>query len=116
MATIFGETKFFDILVNYSAEISYESKISSKSLYLARFSRYKAFLCFAIFVKNSKIQNGHHFWRDKIFENWVYYSAEISYGSKILSKLLHLARFSKKNLKNFINGRHFWGEKFFFEN
>ena len=26
-----------------------------------------AFLCFAIFAKNSKIQNGRHFWRDKIF-------------------------------------------------
>ena len=27
----------------------------------------QAFLCFAIFAKNSKIQNGRHFWRDKIF-------------------------------------------------
>ena len=26
-----------------------------------------AFLCFAIFAKNSKIQNGRHFWRDKNF-------------------------------------------------
>ena len=25
----------------------------------------QAFLCFAIFTKNSKIQNGCHFWRDK---------------------------------------------------
>ena len=25
----------------------------------------QAFLCFAIFVKNSKIQNGRHIWRDK---------------------------------------------------
>ena len=101
-------------------------------------------------MKNSKIQNGRHFWRDKIFlkigmatlqiypvgqkfrrnrsilqgfrdisifvfcnfcenfenskwppflarqklfENWKMYSAEISCGSKILSKLLYLARF-----------------------
>ena len=36
----------------------------------------QAFLCFAIFEKNSKIQNGRHFWRDSIFfENWVDYSA-----------------------------------------
>ena len=27
----------------------------------------KAFLCFAIFAKTLKIQNGFHFWRDKIF-------------------------------------------------
>ena len=111
-----------------------------------------AFLCFAIFAKNSKIQNGRHFWRDKFFlkigmatlqiypvgqkfrrnrsilqgfqdisifmfcnfcekfenskwppvlarqkffENWAKYSAEISCGSKILSKLLYLARFSR---------------------
>ena len=26
-----------------------------------------AFLSFAIFAKNSKIQNGRHFWQDKIF-------------------------------------------------
>ena len=26
-----------------------------------------AFLCFAIFAKNSKIQNGRHFWQDKFF-------------------------------------------------
>ena len=25
----------------------------------------QAFLCFATFAKNLKIQNGHHFWRDK---------------------------------------------------
>ena len=31
--------------------------------------------------------------RQKFFENWEKYSAEISCGSKILSKLLYLARF-----------------------
>ena len=111
-----------------------------------------AFLCFAIFAKNSKIQNGRHFWRDKIFlkigmatlqiypvgqkfrrnrsilqgfrdisifmfcnfcekfenskwppflarqkffQNWDNYSAEIPCGSKISSKSLYLARFSR---------------------
>ena len=58
--------KFFQNWDNYSAEIPCGSKISSKSLYLARFSRYKYF-CVAIFAKISKIQNGRHFWRDKIF-------------------------------------------------
>ena len=107
----------------YSAEIPCGSKISSKSLYLAGFSRYKhfyvlqflrkirkfkmaaifgetnffcklgqllcrdtlrvknfveialsstvfeiqAFLCFAIFAKISKIQNGRHFGRENFF-------------------------------------------------
>ena len=57
---------FFQNWDNYSAEIPCGSKISPKSLYLAQFSRYKH-LCFAIFMKISKIQNGRHFWRDKIF-------------------------------------------------
>ena len=58
--------KFFQNWDNYSAEIPCRSKILSKSLYLALFSRYKH-LCFAIFAKISKIQNGRHFGRDKIF-------------------------------------------------
>ena len=58
--------KFFQNWDNYSAEIPCGSKISSKSLYLARFSRYKHF-CFAIFAKISKIQNGRHFGRAKNF-------------------------------------------------
>ena len=34
----------------------------------------EAILCFAIFGKNSKIQNGRHFWgRGKCFENWQEY-------------------------------------------
>ena len=50
-----------------SAKIPCGSKISSKSLYLARFSRYKHFYVLQFFAKNSKIQHGRHFWRDKIF-------------------------------------------------
>ena len=58
--------KCFENWDGYSAEIPCESNILSKSLYLAQFLRYKHF-CFAIFVKNSKIQNGRHFGRDKNF-------------------------------------------------
>ena len=43
MAAILGKTKFFENWDSCSAEISCESKISWKSLYLARFSRYKHF-------------------------------------------------------------------------
>ena len=32
-----------------------------------KFCRNRSSLCFAIFAKNLKIQNGRHFWRDKIF-------------------------------------------------
>ena len=120
----------------------------------------QAFLCFAIFAKNSKIQNGRHFWRDKIFlklgmatlqiypvgqkfrrnrsilqgfrditifmfcnfcekfenskwppflarqkffQNLDNYSAEIPCGSKISSKSLYLARFSRYKLFVFCN-------------
>ena len=74
----------------HCADIPCRSKILSKLLYLARFSRYK--LCFAIFAKNSK-------WppfleRQKFFKNCDGYSAEIPCGPKILSKSLYLARFS----------------------
>ena len=43
MAAIFGKTKFFENWHGYSAEIPCGLKIFLKSLYLARFSRYKDF-------------------------------------------------------------------------
>ena len=53
-------------------------------------------LYFAIFGKNSKIQNGRHFWGGEIFfENWHGYSAEIPCGSKISTKSLYLTRFRR---------------------
>ena len=91
MAAILGETKIFENWDGYSAEIPCGSKISSKSLYLAWFSRYKHF-CVLQFLR--KIQNGRHFGQDKIFfENWDGHSAEIPCGAKISSKSLYLARF-----------------------
>ena len=89
--------KFFENWDSYSAEIPPGSKIWSKLLYLAQFSRYKHFCVLQIL---RKIRNGRHFWRNKIFfENWDSYSAEIPCGSKISSKLklLYLARFSRYN-------------------
>ena len=47
-------------------------------------------LCFAIFGKNSKIQNGRHFWGGK--KNWQEHNFQIPCGSKILPKSLYLAR------------------------
>ena len=68
MATILGETKFFLKLGYYCADIPCGPKILSKLLYLfSRYKRFFFFFCFPIFAKNLKIQNGRHFWRDKIF-------------------------------------------------
>ena len=49
-------------------------------------------LCYAIFGKNSKIQNGRHFWGgENFFENCQEYIAQIPCGSKISMKSLYLA-------------------------
>ena len=89
----FGRDNFFLKIVMATLQIPCGSKISSKSLYLARFSRYKHF-CVLQFLR--KIQNGRHFGREKNFlKYWDGHSGEIPCGSKILSKLLYLARFSR---------------------
>ena len=84
---------FFQNWDNYSAEIPCGSKISSKSLYLARFWRYKHFCVLQFLRKFRKFKWLPFLARQKFFENWEKYSADISCGSKILSKLLYLARF-----------------------
>ena len=97
MAGIFGEIKiFFKIgITTLQRYIPCGSKISSKSLYLARFSRYKHF-CVLQFLRKFRKFKWPPFWaREKFFENWENYSAEIPCGSKISSKSLYLARFSR---------------------
>ena len=121
---LLARQNFFENWHGYSADIPCSSKISSKSLYLAGFSRYKHFYVLQFLRKNSKIQNGRHFWRDKIFfQNWDNYSAEIPCGSKISSKSLYLARFSRykhfcvlqflRKISKIQNGRHFGRDKNF---
>ena len=95
MAAIFGQRNFFQNWDNYSAEIPCGSKISSKSLYLARFSRYKHFYVLQFCEKFENSKWPPFFARQKIFQNWDDYSAEIPCGSKISSKSLYLARFSR---------------------
>ena len=52
----------------------------------------EANLCFAIFGKNLKIQNGRHFWEGENFlKNCQKYNAQLPCGSKILTKSLYLA-------------------------
>ena len=87
---------FFQNWDKYSAEIPYGSKISSKSLYLARFSRYKHFSVLQFLRKIRKFKMAAIFGEiNFFFENWDNYSAEIPCGSKISSKSLYLAWFSR---------------------
>ena len=116
--------KFFENWEKYSTEISCGSKILSKLLYLARFLRYKHFCVLQFFAKISKIQNGRHFGRDKNFlKIGKNYSAEIPCGSKISSKSLYLAGFSRykhfyvlqflRNIRKFKMAAIFGETKFF---
>ena len=57
MAGIFAETNFFENADGYSAEIPCGSKISLKTLYLARFSRYKHFCVLQFLQKKKKNEN-----------------------------------------------------------
>ena len=85
----------------------------------------EANLCFAIFGKNSKIQNGRHFWGGENFWKiaeiivhsldtlWVENFDEIalSHTVKEIEGNLCFAIFGKNS--QIQNGRHFWGgEKF----
>ena len=68
MAAIFDDKFFFfENWDGYSPEIPCGSKISSKSLYIARFTRCKHFCVLQFFAKDFKIQFGRHFWRKKFF-------------------------------------------------
>ena len=73
---------FFQNWDNYSTEITCGSKISSKSLYLARFSRYKHFCVLQFLQKFRKFKMAAILGKKKFFENWENYSAEISCESK----------------------------------
>ena len=79
MAAIFDETKFFENWHGYSEETPCGSKISSKSLYLVRFSRYKHFNVLQFFCEKFENSKWPPFLvRQKFFENWDNYSAGIT--------------------------------------
>ena len=86
---------FFENWHGYSADIPCGSKISLKSLYLAGFSRYKHFYVLQFLRKIRKFKMAAIFGETNFFQNWDNYSAEIPCGSKISSKSLYLARFSR---------------------
>ena len=76
-------------------------------------------LCFAIFGKNPKIQNGRHFWGGEIFLKiqrvpsldilWVENCDEIALSCTVKEReaILCFAIFGKN--PKIQNGRHFWG-------
>ena len=86
----------------------------------------EANLCFAIFGKNSKIQNGRLFWGGENFLKivkitfldtlWVENFDEIalSHTVKEIEAILCFAIFGKNS--KIQNGRHFWGGENLFEN
>ena len=86
---------FFENWHGYSAEIPCGSKILSKSLYLAGFLRYKHFYVLQFLRKIRKFKMAAIFGETNFFENWHGYSAYIPCGSKISSKSLYLAGFSR---------------------
>ena len=93
MAAIFGEGKIFGKLQRlHSLDTLWVENFDEIAL-SGTVKEIEANLCFAIFGKNSKIQNGRHFWGGENFlENYQEYNAQIPCGSKILTKSLYLAR------------------------
>ena len=92
MAAIFGEGKIFENFQEYIPLIPCASKISTKSLYLARLRRYKQFCVFPFLAKNRKFKMAAIFGEGKIFENFQEYIPLIPCASKIWTKSLYLAR------------------------
>ena len=82
---------FFENRHGYSKE----TKMSSKSLYLAGFSRYKHFYILQFLRKIRKFKMAAILGETNFFENRPGYSAEIPCGSKISSKSLYLVGFSR---------------------
>ena len=60
----------------------------------------EANFCFSIFGKNSKIQNGRHFWEEEIF-------LKLSHTVKEIEANSCFAIFGKNS--KIQNGCHFWG-------
>ena len=70
MAAIFGEGKFFFKLPRVQCSDTLWVENFDEIALSRTVKEIEANLCFAIFGKNSKIQNGRHFWgRGKFGEN-----------------------------------------------
>ena len=118
MAAIFGEGKIFGKLQRlHSLDTLWVENFDEIAL-SRTVKEIEANLCFAIFGKNSKIQNGRHFWGGENFLKiakyyipldtlWVENFDEITLSRTVkeIEANLCFAIFGKK----IQNGRHFWG-------
>ena len=123
MAAIFGEEKIFGKLQRlHSLDTLWVENFDEIAL-SRTVKEIEANLCFAIFGKNSKIQNGRHFWGGENFlkiakiaflrypPQWVENFDEIALSRTVkeIEANLCFAIFGKNS--KIQNGRHFWGGK-----
>ena len=126
MAAIFGEGKIFGKLQRvHSLDTLWVENFDEIAL-SHTVKEIEGNLCFTIFGKNSKIQNGRHFWGGEIFSIlarvelsdtlWVENCAEIALSRTVkeIEANLCFAIFGKNS--KIQNGRHFWGGENFLEN
>ena len=116
MAAIFGEGKIFGKLQRvHSLDTLWVENFDEIAL-SHTVKEIEGNLCFAIFGKNSKIQNGRHFWGGENFFKlarveflWVENFAEIALSRTVkeIEANLCFAIFGKNS--KIQNGRHFWG-------
>ena len=93
MAAIFGEGKIFLKLPRVQCSDALWVENFDEIALSRTVKEIEADWCFAIFGKNSKIQNGRHFWGgENFFENCKDCIPQIPCGSKISTKSLYLAR------------------------
>ena len=91
MAAIFGERKFFFKWPRVDCSDTLWVENFDKIALSRTVKEIEANLCFAIWGKNLKIQNGRHFWGGDIFlKNCQEYISEIPCESKISTKSLYL--------------------------
>ena len=125
MAAIFGEGKIFGKLQRlHSLDPLWVENFAEIAL-SRTVKEIEANLCFAIFGKNSKIQNGRHFWGGEIFLKianitflrslWVENFDEIALSRTVkeIEANLCFAIFGKNS--KIQNGRHFWGGENFWK-
>ena len=92
MAAIFGKRIFFKLSRVHCLDTLWVKNFDEIAL-SRTVKEIEANLCFAIFGKNTKIQNGRHFWGGKFFLKIAKTTLlRLPCGSKILTKLLYLAR------------------------
>ena len=127
MAAIFGEGKIFLKIANRLHWLDTLCVENFAEIALSRtVKEIEANLCFAIFGKNSKIQNGRHFWGgENIFWKlqilhsldtlWVENFDEIALSRTVkeIEANLCFAIFGKNS--KIQNGRHFWGGENFWK-